>query len=255
MRLLKCRLRRSVFPVLTIAAALAAGGSSVQDVCPSEGRYWSFDSGGEHGGFAHVQLQRGTAVLVNDPVQPGNQVARLTAGPKQKGKVGKADYIHRFEPLQAGSVILMQARFYFPLGTPLNSLILMDLECASCGLETNPGVRLYLRRGMLRVDRSKIGIKQAFLPTAPHMVAAGGWHEVSWQVTLGTGEQGRSVVMLDGERVSDVRGTTLLTQEIVSRHMDVAVQEQADRFQVGLTANSNPQAVEMLLDDVSFCQL
>ncbi|MEW2912757.1 hypothetical protein [Leisingera sp. JC11] len=255
MPLLKCGPRGRVFPILAIAAVLAAGSSRAEGLCPQEGRHWHFDDAAKHGGFAHVQLQRGTAVLAEDPMLPGNQVARLTAGPKQKGKVGKADYVHRFAPLKAGSVILMQARFYFPPGTPLNSLILMDLECASCGLDTNPGVRLYLRRGMLRVDRSKIGIKQAFLPTAPRMVAAGVWHELSWQVTLGAGEHGRSVVMLDGEQVVDARGTTLLTQEIVSQHMDITVQEQADRFQVGLTANSNPETVEMLLDDVRFCQL
>lgn len=255
MRLLKYLLHRQELPVLAILAVLAAGGTGAEEVCPPGARYWNFESAEEHGGFAHVQLQRGTAALVEDPVQPGNQVARLTAGPKQKGKVGKADYIHRFEPLQAGSVVLMQARFFFLPGTPLNSLILMDLECASCGLKTNPGVRLYLRRGMLRVDRSKIGIKQAFLPEAPHMVTAGVWHEVSWKVTLGADGLGRSVVMLDGEPVSDARGTTLLTQEVVSRHMEVKVQEQADRFQVGLTANSNPQTVEMLLDDVRFCQI
>ncbi|MFY0311272.1 hypothetical protein ACFMBG_15380 [Leisingera sp. D0M16] len=220
-----------------------------------DSQYWSFDQAGGHGGFSHVQLQRGTAVLAEDPLQPGNRVARLTAGPKKSGKVGKADYVHRFQPLPAGTVILMQARIYFPPGTPLNSVILMDLECASCGLDTNPGVRLYLRRGLLRVDRSKIGIKEPFLPSAPQRVTAGVWHQLSWQVTLGSGENGRSVITLDGEVVSDARGTTLLTQEIVSRHMDVAVREQADRFQVGLTANSNPQAAEMLLDDVRFCQL
>ncbi|MBY6058079.1 polysaccharide lyase [Leisingera daeponensis] len=255
MALLKCRPRRRAGFILAVAAGLAAGSTAAASQCSADSRHWRFDDAGEGRGFAHVQLQRGAAVPAEDPLHPGNQVARLTAGPKQKGKVGKADYVHRFQPLQAGSVVLMQARFYFPPGTPLNSLILMDLECASCGLDTNPGVRLYLRRGMLRVDRSKIGIKQAFLPSVPHMMAAGVWHELSWQVTLGAGEQGRSVVRLDGEVVSDARGTTVLTQEVVSRHMDVAVQEQADRFQVGVTANSNPQTVELLLDDVRFCQL
>ncbi|WP_264212625.1 hypothetical protein [Leisingera thetidis] len=255
MPLLKCSPRGRVLSILSLAAVLWASNGSASEQCPPDSRHWPFDEAGGQGGFAHVQLQRGEAVLAEDPLQPGNRVARLTAGPKKKGKVGKADYVHRFEPLPAGSVILMQARIYFPPGMPLNSVILMDLECASCGLETNPGIRLYLRRGLLRVDRSKVGIKQPFLPTVPRVMTAGVWHELSWQVTLGAGEDGRSLVTLDGEVISDARGTTMLTQEIVSRHMDVTVREQADRFQIGLTANSNPQAAEMLLDDVRFCQL
>lgn len=252
MQVLKC------IPLLLLSLAVSTGAGTAaeaDDSCALGSRLWQFEEDGQDGGFAFVQLQRGEAAQAQDPLRPGNRVARLVAGPKQGRKVGKADYVHRFEPLQAGAVISMQARMYFPPGSPLNSVILMDLECASCGLDTNPGMRLYLRKGLLRVDRSKIGIQQPFLSSVPKLLQAGVWHEITWQVTLGAGDAGRSLVMLDGEVVSDATGTTLLTQEIVSRHADITVQEQADRFQVGLTANSNGRAAEMLLDDVRFCQL
>ena len=87
----------------------------------------------------------------------------MAAGPKGK-RVGKAGLIHRFAPIGVGSVIDMSARFYFPKGEKTDSIILMDLECAACGLDTNPGLRLYLRNGHLRVDRSKVGIKEPFYP-------------------------------------------------------------------------------------------
>ena len=152
-----------------------------------------------------------------------------------------------------GAEIEMSARVFFPDGTPLDSLILMDLECASCGLDTNPGIRLYLRKGLLRVDRSKIGIKEPFYPETFNALGTGAWHEIAWHVTLGEGQKGRSIVYLDGAEVSDARGTTVLTQAVVSQLADIRVKEQADRFQVGITANSNPRAAVMLLDDVGFC--
>lgn len=237
--------------VLGFSPAAAAG----DDPCSPGSRHWPFEEAAKDGGFAFVQLQRGEAAQTADPQQPGNRVAHLVAGPKKGRKVGKADYVHRFEPLAAGTVISMQARMYFPPETPLNSVILMDLECASCGMETNPGIRLYLRKGLLRVDRSKIGIKQPFLSTVPKLLQPGTWHQITWQVTLGKGEEGRSLVMLDGEVVSDARGTTILSQEIVSQHADITVREQVDRFQVGLTANSNKRPAGLFLDDVRFCLL
>lgn len=245
--------------IFTLAAlaglALTSAAADAEEACGQDYRRWLFEEAQENAGFAFVQLQRGEADQVQDPAGPGNRVAHLTAGPKKRGKVGKADYVHRFEPLQAGTVISMQARFFFPPDTPLNSIILMDLECASCGMDTNPGIRLYLRKGLLRVDRSKIGIRQPFLSTVPRLLQPGIWHHITWQVTLGKGTEGHSLVTLDGEVVSDARGTTILSQEIVSQHADIRVQEQVDRFQVGLTANSNKQAVGMFLDDVRFCRL
>ncbi|KIC16248.1 heparin lyase I family protein [Leisingera sp. ANG-Vp] len=256
MNMLKCI---PPLPGLFLFAALAATApqpaAAESGSCTPDSRHWVFEAAEKNGGFAFVQLQRGEAAQVQDPLQPGNQVAHLVAGPKKRGKVGKADYVHRFDPLPAGTVISMQARMYFPPETPLNSVILMDLECASCGLDTNPGIRLYLRKGLLRVDRSKIGIQQPFLSTVPRLLQPGTWHEITWQVTLGKGAEGHSLVMLDGEVVSDARGTTMLTQEIVRQYAEITVQEQVDRFQVGLTANSNKQPAALFLDDVRFCLL
>jgi hypothetical protein len=248
MELLKLRAK-----AVALAMMLATSAQAATSACTDGGQRWLFEGAARNGGFSHVQLQRGEAELREDPEDAENQVARLTAGAKKWGKVGKADFIHRFEPLGAGVVISMQARVYFPPDTPLNSIILMDLECASCGVDTNPGVRLYLRRGLLRVDRSKIGIKEPFLPMVPRMLRHNTWHHITWELTLGEGGAGHSKVLLDGELISDASGTTMLTQTIVSRHTDLKVLEQADRFQVGLTANSNASVAVMLLDDVQFC--
>ena len=147
----------------------------------------------------------------------------------------------------------MSGAFYFSKSDQTNSVILMDLECASCGLDTNPGMRLYLRDGRLRVDRSKIGIDVPFYAEQGHQVEPGRWHDVRWRVHLGEGDAGRSDVFLNGQVVASNRGTTLLTQTIVSRIANIKVREAVDRFQIGITANSNKTGTSLLLDDVRFC--
>lgn len=211
-----------------------------------------FESGLEKGApWAAQQLQRGKARLMKDPTgDSDNMVLALEAGRKKGGKVGKADLIHRFEPLKMGKTINMKARFYIPKGTPLNSLILMDVECASCGLPKNPGVRLYLRDGRIRVDRSKIGIKEPFLPLKEKKVMQNKWFTVHWLLKLGDETGGISKVHLDDELVLDNQGTNLITQKIVDTLADIKIKEQVDRFQIGITANSNKSKAKMLVDDV-----
>lgn len=203
--------------------------------------------------FTRTQQQRGEISLAADPVNAGNRVAFMSADSKRGSQVGKSDLILAFTPLGAGRTIEMSGRFFFPADSRLDSLILMDLECASCGLDTNPGIRLYLRDGMLRVDRSKIGIEEPFLPRAPLAMKTGGWHRIGWEVTLGIGTAGRSRVFLDGQPVLDSQGTTLLSQAVVSQFAPIKVREQTDRFQIGLTANSNTTRQSLYLDDVTIC--
>ncbi len=204
-------------------------------------------------GFSRTQLQRGEITLTADPVDGGNRAAFMSAERKRGGEVGKSDLILAFSPVGAGRTIEMGGRFLFPAESRLDSLILMDLECASCGLDTNPGIRLYLRDGLLRVDRSKIGIEEPFLPGVPLALKTGGWHEIRWEVTLGIGAAGRSRVFVDGRQVLDAQGTTLLSQAVVKQFAPIKVREQADRFQIGLTANSNTTRQSLYLDDVSIC--
>lgn len=201
--------------------------------------------------FSRIQRQRGDIDVIADPAVTGNGVARLTAGPKRLGRVGKAALIRDFGPVGAGHVVYMQGNFYFPPDTSLNSIILMDLECASCGPDTNPGIRLYLRDARLRVDRSKVGIRDAFLQNRDVQLRPGRWYEIRWRVVLGDTDTGRSTVWVDGAQVMDASGITLLLQEVVDRYTDRSVKEQVDRFQVGLTANSNDTPQVVLLDNVS----
>lgn len=238
----------SLIASLVSTAAMAEGIS-----CSERGMLSNFETGKAAAGFAAEQMQGGVSERVSDPAASNNSAVRLTAGGKGR-RVGKAALIHRFPPVGKGAVVEMGARMFFPAGAALDSVILMDLECASCGLDTNPGIRLYLRDARLRVDRSKIGLSDPFYPEVDVQLEHGRWHALRWQVTIGEDEAGYSEVYLDGRRISAARGTTVLTQTIVSSLADIKVREQVDRFQVGLTANSNRRQTEMLLDDVWFCQ-
>jgi len=202
--------------------------------------------------FAIVE-QRGHVGLSTDPAKPANTVSSFTADGRIGDQVAKAHLVHRFDPVGIGTRVTMDARFYIPPGGFVDSVILMDLECASCGIDTNPGVRLYLRDGRLRVDRSKIGYPDAFLPIAHTPLKAGKWYRIVWKVMLGDDVTGWSSVHLNGMKVLNAMGAAVLLQEVVDKLASgLTVRSQMDRFQIGITANSNATGTALLVDDMRF---
>ena len=154
------RLALLVFAVAACAAALAHSQTE-----PQRGSFADdFDRGLCVGNcpdapWAIKQEVRGSVRAAPAPGRPG-QVLLARAAPKAGG-VAKADVVARLAPLPPGTDITIAFDLRVPATTPLDSLQLVDLECATCGEGGNPGIRLYLRRGRLRVDRSKIGIAHA----------------------------------------------------------------------------------------------
>jgi hypothetical protein len=131
-----------------------------------------------------------------------------------------------------------------PDGAPLNSIHLLDIECASCGEEGNPGIRLYLRHGRLRVDRSKIGVRDAWTNDAAPQLWHGRWHRVELDVTAGFGTAGRVRARLDGVTVLAAEGDTIVRPSS-------GAAPGADRIQIGLTASSNSVPAIAWFDDVA----
>ncbi len=246
---------------LSVAAMIAATGQggwpllsarAASILSESGGFADDFEAGlsvGKPGGWSLTQIQRGAVTRITRPGEAGSWAVQFTAGAKQGGKVGKADLVKRFDPIGVGQTISVSADFYFPAGTPRNSIVLMDMECGSCGLDTNPGVRVYLRDGRLRVDRSKIGIKDAFMPSVDHQVGPDKWHRIEWRSTLGKDAAGLTEIFLDGRRVVSASGTNLIDQEIINRLASITIKERVDRVQLGLTANSNLQPATLLMDN------
>jgi len=163
------------------------------------------------------------------------------AGPKQDGRVAKADLVARVAPVPVGGTITVAFDLRVAATTPLNSLQLLDLECATCAEGGNPGVRLYLRRGRLRIDRSKIGIQHAWVNDEAPVLRSDRWHRVVLRLRVDTGDNGGVQVTLDGREVLAARGATVLPGR--PAHVD--------RVQIGITANSNPVPAEAWIDRVA----
>ncbi len=207
---------------------------------PSGGGYALLDDfdGGIGRGWAVRQEENGRLDIVAAPGRAGRAL-RAAAGPK-RGRVSKAALIARPAPMRAGTRVTVAFDVRVPAKTPRDSMQLVDLECATCGEGGNPGIRLYLRRGRLRIDRSKIGVRHAWVDDSAPVLGHDRWHRIEMDVRLGDAASGSATVRLDGKLVLTGRGATLLPSS-----------DHADRIQIGITANSNPQRVQALFDRVA----
>lgn len=170
---------------------------------------------------------------------------RLRAETRARGdRVPKAALIARPAKLAPGATARIAFSVMVPQGAPLNSIHLLDIECARCGEEGNPGIRLYLRHGRLRVDRAKIGARDAWTNDAAPQLKHGRWHRVELDFTAGFGAAGRVRARLDGATVLEAQGDTTV------RPFGGAAAG-ADRIQIGLTASSNAVPADAWFDDVA----
>ena len=175
-------------------------------------------------------------------VVPGRGGKVLRARTAARGeRVPKAALIARPAKLLPGATARVAFDLFVPQSAPLNSIHLVDVECATCAEGGNPGVRLYLRHGRLRIDRSKIGIANAWTNDTAPRLRPGRWHRIDLHLTAGLGEQGKAEVRLDGLPVLAARGDTVLRGPGAG----------ADRVQIGLTASSNPVPAAAFFDNVS----
>ena len=177
-------------------------------------------------------------------VVPGRGGKVLRARTAARGeRVPKAALIARPAKIAPGGTIRVAFDLMVPEGAPLNSIHLVDLECASCGEGGNPGIRLYLRHGRLRIDRSKIGHFPTWADNDATMIGHGRWHRIQLEVRTGFGDSGRAQVQLDGATVLTGRGDTIIRPE-------PGATAGADRIQIGLTASSNPGPAAAYFDNI-----
>jgi hypothetical protein len=168
----------------------------------------------------------------------------MLSGPRIKlTQVPKAALVARPAKIAPGSRLEVALEVMIPTGTPLNSIHLIDVECATCGSDGNPGIRVYLRNGRLRIDRAKVGEANAWTNENAPKLSAGAWHRVRAVVTPARGRRGRAQVFLDGAEVLDAIGSTIVEP---GRGSSAGI----DRVQIGVTANSNPRAVTAYFDNV-----
>ena len=218
-----------------LAAAAAAQPASFADdfergLCLGSCRGWNWASSQQIDGALDLAPGRGGKILR----------ARTQA---RGSRVPKAALIARPAKLAPGSSVRVAFDLMVPQGAPLNSIHLVDLECAACGEEGNPGIRLYLRHGRLRIDRSKIGHAEAWTNDRAPQLRHGRWHRVELDVTAGFADTGVAQARLDGRAVLTARGDTIVRPRR-------GASPGADRVQIGLTASSNPRPALAYFDNV-----
>lgn len=223
----------AVTPLLSLLLAAAPTATLSDDfergLCLGDCRGWNWPASQQIDGRLDIVPGRGGKVL------------RARTGPRAT-RVPKAALIARPAKLAPGATLRVSFDMMVPEGAPLNSIHLVDVECATCGEDHNPGIRLYLRHGRLRIDRAKIGERHAWTNEDAPRLQHGRWHRVELAVAIGF-ESGRAEVRLDGDTVLAARGATIGRPE-------GGAAPGADRVQIGLTASSNAGSATAYFDDV-----
>ncbi len=190
--------------------------------------------------WAIAQQINGSVDRSADPLRPGYALI-ADAGPKAGGTVAKADLVARIDPAGEGSRVAVAFDLFLPQGSPANSIQLVDLECATCGEGGNPGVRLYLRHGRLRIDRSKIGHEHAWVSDNGPQLVAGQWNRVTFDMAIAADNQGSATATLNGQSAVSGQGATIMPLN----------RRYVDRVQIGITANSNAVPAQLLFDNIA----
>lgn len=209
--------------------------------------YIKFDAAvaGFANGFEAVgQLQRGALA-----VSTSGDLMRFSAAPKTS-TVGKAALSTRFEAIADGEALTARGAFLIPTGAPVGSVTLMDFESSNASVDTNPGLRVHLSDGEIRVDRSKIGVAEGLIAQGAR-IEPGAWFDLRVEVVQGDDDVGRIDIWLDGALVLSERCATILTEAAAVAHGIDLVGGALDRVQVGITQNSNAVAATLLARDVA----
>lgn len=227
--------------------------SSTRDLFPSSGKRWTYQ-----------QLTHSTNVIqvTSERARSGHQSLKLVAVASTR-PVSKASIERGSLVLPEGKTMTMSAWFYIPSGQSLDQIFLMDLECQSCWPDkgkhpnTSPGLRVMLTgaNGVPVVERGKIGYRNGtFRQTAGREVPLprDRWFKFDWVVFLSPDENGRTELVIDGQRVLTATGITLPNRALF-RGLGIELKPNLlyDRVQFGITANPAAGTVTMFVDDVT----
>ena len=166
------------------------------------------------------------------------------------GSISKSTLNVGFEPVDAAGIIAVEMDFMIPDGYPTDQIFLADFESGNANIGTNPGVRIYLRDGMIRVDRAKIGLDETWV--ADHApITTGEWFSLRAIVTAGDDDVGKMQIYLNGQLVLEENGSTVLTQSVMDQFNLTLEGGELDRVQLGLTANNGPNEASVATRDMS----
>lgn len=195
---------------------------------------------------ALLQLQNGRVNLSSN----GN-VAYMAAGPAAGGTMAKSAFSISVPSTGSDGVIVTEFDFKIPEGQPVNSVFIADFESANANIGQNPGVRIQLDDGMIRVERGKIGYDDPWYGTEDAQVLQGEWNALRVELTPGDEDSGAIKVYLNGNLIIEETGATMITQDVLAGTGITLEGGEIDRVQVGLTANANSTDAAVAVRNVS----
>lgn len=168
---------------------------------------------------------------------------------RKRERVGKAYVTKNFPPAQAGDIIEVEARYLITRAPSDGSLYLMDIECRHCGPQWKAGIRVLVRQGQLRVNRSKLALKKDLVAKDAISIPTGKSFALSTRLRLGD-ESGETVISIDGSPVIQGRGVNMPLRHIFAQQNLDLKEEHLDYVQFGITANSGDSEAEVLVSDI-----
>jgi len=165
-------------------------------------------------------------------------------------RVGKAYLTKNIPAVTRGQIVEARATYLIQEAPSNGSLYLMDFECRNCGPRTKAGIRVMLRNGQIRVNRSKLGLSDDFVSRPLAELRTGEPFTLTVRLKLGA-EEGGTMVLVNDKPVLDRRGVNMPLKKF-ARQLNVELkQEQIDYVQLGITANSGPSTARVLVSDVA----
>lgn len=212
-------------------------------------------------GWTNIQktFPQNKAEIVSEPRRSGGGALRLHALPSGSD-VSKCDIVKELPSISQGQTVRISAWFLIPPGAELNNLFLIDIECNQCWPERSlisdkgPGVRIRLTgpSGTPFVERRKIGLADMTNELGAGMpLPRGQWFKLEWRLLLSPDANGLTEILIDDAPVFRGRGPNLPDPQIFRRYGIELRQVLYNRVQVGITANSSSNPIELFVDDVS----
>lgn len=166
--------------------------------------------------------------------------------------VGKSALSAAIDPITTDDPQTINVSFdlKIPSGSPDNSIILADFESTASGIGANPGVRVYLRDGYLRVDRSKIGESEPWYSDQDGPINIDDWNAIEITMIPGANGEGLFEIRLNGQLILSETGNNVLSDEWKASVGLEDLYSPVDRVQVGLTANSNTVTASVEMRDL-----
>ncbi|MEM7163170.1 MAG: hypothetical protein AAF487_12105 [Bacteroidota bacterium] len=163
-----------------------------------------------------------------------------------------------------GASLRFEADFFIANDVNLENLFLFDLESCSCwdpNVPNNqcPGIRLKFggNGDYLSLERGKLGLET--IGQAAYSFPKNQWVNVILELVLSSDDDASNVLIIDGNEVINSSLSNLPNQEVFETlfaQEGIAFQLQEplfyERFQLGATANSSAEDIDVFIDKVKF---